>query len=60
MFFPTICQRSLFRINVLLAAGSLVIVLGAGCFSPEPTTSTMQDTMSSDLAPSLSLLYTAS
>lgn len=53
-----ICQRFLFRTAVLLAAGSLVIVLGAGCSSPEPTTSTTQNTGASDRGPSLSLLYT--
>jgi len=58
MFVHMTCQRFLFRTAVLLAAGSLVIVLGAGCSSPEPTTSTTQDTTSSDLGPSLSLLYT--
>ncbi len=52
------CQCSLFRTAVLLAAGSLVIVLSAGCSAPEPATSTTQDTASSARGPSLSLLYT--
>lgn len=51
-------SSSLFRATVLLTAGSLLIALGAGCSSSEPTTPTTQDSVAPESGPSLSMLYT--